>query len=158
MLRIIAASRIFPALILCWLIPALPNADTMIAAARSCLGTRFRHQGRTPGRGLDCLGLIVVAAQAAGITMADQRAYSRQPNQADFQQYVAANAMALRTQVAPGRIGVFDFGAGPQHVGLFTGAGLIHAYAPARKVIEHGWRAPWPGHLSHIYAFPQHLG
>ena len=38
----------------------------MIAAARACIGTPFHHQGRRPGAGLDCIGLIVIALRAAG--------------------------------------------------------------------------------------------
>ncbi len=33
------------------------QVDAAIAAARTCLGTPFHHQGRAPGVGLDCIGL-----------------------------------------------------------------------------------------------------
>ncbi|MEO0413205.1 MAG: NlpC/P60 family protein [Pseudomonadota bacterium] len=128
-------------------------AQKMVAAARACLGTRFRHQGRSQAAGLDCLGLIVVAARAAGMELKDAAAYSRQPNQSDFEHYVGVNRMSRCDKIKPGRVGVFDFGAGPQHVALFTPIGIIHAYAPARKVVEHGLRAPWPQQLSHILKF-----
>src|ERR1019366_4831013 len=38
----------------------------VIAGARECLGTPFRHQGRTAGHGLDCIGVVLHALQSAG--------------------------------------------------------------------------------------------
>ncbi|MEM6832526.1 MAG: NlpC/P60 family protein [Pseudomonadota bacterium] len=126
----------------------------MIAAARACLGTRFRHQGRQRRHGLDCLGLVVVAARAAGIALIDSRCYSRQPSPSDFQYYVLANRLVKANKPAPGTVGVFDFGSGPQHVALFTPSGMIHAYAPSRKVVEHGFGAPWTDQLSQVFSLP----
>ena len=45
-----------------------PHAREIIAAVRACIGTRFRSQGRTPGLGLDCVGVALVAARAAGMS------------------------------------------------------------------------------------------
>ncbi|MDD5585633.1 MAG: hypothetical protein PHY92_01580, partial [Alphaproteobacteria bacterium] len=56
------------------------RAVRMIAAARACLGTPFHHQGRKPGVGLDCIGLIVVALQAAGYDVRDRFDYSPRPD------------------------------------------------------------------------------
>jgi cell wall-associated NlpC family hydrolase len=42
------------------------TAAEIIAAARACLGTPFRHQGRLPGIGLDCAGVALHVAQAVG--------------------------------------------------------------------------------------------
>jgi cell wall-associated NlpC family hydrolase len=56
--------------------------DQIVAAARELLGTRFRHQGRRPGRSLDCVGV----ARDVGITLKqiaadyDFRAYGRLPD------------------------------------------------------------------------------
>ena len=41
----------------------MTSAD-IIAIARACLGTPFRHQGRIPGVALDCAGLVVAVAAA----------------------------------------------------------------------------------------------
>lgn len=38
-----------------------------VAAARRALGTPWVHQGRIPGRALDCVGLLLASAQAAGV-------------------------------------------------------------------------------------------
>jgi hypothetical protein len=45
---------------------AHPQSQAIVAAVRACIGTRFRSQGRVPGLALDCVGVALVAAQAAG--------------------------------------------------------------------------------------------
>ena len=40
-----------------------------IAAIRGMLGTPWHHQGRCPGVGLDCIGLIVCAMRAVGVSV-----------------------------------------------------------------------------------------
>lgn len=43
-----------------------PRAEHLEAAARSLEGVRFRPQGRTQG-GCDCLGLVLLVGQTAGL-------------------------------------------------------------------------------------------
>ena len=43
-----------------------PLAEAIVTAARACVGTRFRAQGRSPGLALDCVGVALAAASAAG--------------------------------------------------------------------------------------------
>ena len=43
------------------------------------IGTPYRHQGRTPGLGLDCAGVLVCALQSAGVEVEDCRTYNRVP-------------------------------------------------------------------------------
>lgn len=40
----------------------MANRAQIVAAARSFKGTPFQHQGRIPGKGLDCAGVLIVAA------------------------------------------------------------------------------------------------
>lgn len=133
------------------------NRVCLIAAARESLGTRFRHQGRSAQHGVDCVGLIIVAARSVGMALEDTLVYGRQPQPGDFFRYIERNQMVPVTSQRLGDVGLFDFGAGPQHAALFTQTGLIHAYAPARKVIEHGFRAPWPQQLCGVYRFPHFI-
>lgn len=52
----------------------------VVAAARGELGTPWMFQGRLPGVALDCLGLVAVAAERAGLPSEawDIRDYGRQ--------------------------------------------------------------------------------
>lgn len=130
------------------------HADLLVSAARSCLGTRFRHQGRSAAHGVDCVGLIIIAARQAGFRAHDMLGYGRQPQPEDFNRYIRKNGLLEVVRPRAGDVGLFDFGHGPQHAALFTARGIIHAYAPARKVIEHGFQAPWPQRLCGLYRFP----
>lgn len=51
-------------------------------AAQGWLGTRFRHQGRVKGGGVDCLGLVMGAARECGYDIADldETNYSKIPD------------------------------------------------------------------------------
>lgn len=51
----------------------------IVDTARSFVGTKFVHQGRMPGVGLDCIGLITCVARALDIPHHDDVNYSRRP-------------------------------------------------------------------------------
>jgi hypothetical protein len=40
--------------------------DKFINAARQLIDTPYQHQGRLPGTAVDCLGVVILAAQGAG--------------------------------------------------------------------------------------------
>jgi len=47
--------------------------------AERYIGTPYRHQGRTPGLGLDCAGVLTCSLIAAGVSVNDCRTYARVP-------------------------------------------------------------------------------
>lgn len=51
----------------------MPIRQTIIAEARSWIGTPFRHQGRRKGQGVDCLGLLAGVAAALALKGRDGR-------------------------------------------------------------------------------------
>jgi cell wall-associated NlpC family hydrolase len=51
-------------------------AKAFVAAARGFIGAPWVHQGRTQ-RGMDCVGLIVLAARAAGLEVPMKADYGR---------------------------------------------------------------------------------
>lgn len=122
------------------------NASRLVLEARALEGVKFRHQGRTP-RGLDCLGLLLLAGERAGILRVDlERAdYGRAP-QAALEERLAYHCEQLE-QVEPGAILAIkwpgDTRAG--HVAIATPGGqMIHSYSLAGGVVEHGYRGHWP--------------
>ncbi|MER2519727.1 MAG: NlpC/P60 family protein [Bdellovibrionales bacterium] len=131
----------------------------MIAAARACLGTPFHHQGRLPGQGLDCVGLIVVAARAAGLEVEDRRDYARRPDGASLVAALQAHGAALVVGrgIAAGDILVFRYDGQPQHVALATEAdAMIHSFAPAGRVVETSLGAYWRRRLTGVYSIMAH--
>lgn len=120
------------------------QADEIVARARGVLGTQFRAQGRDPAWGLDCVGVIVVAAGPA-IRGPVPRRYPLRGGTAE--QVAADMAAAGLRRVAEGAAGdVVLAAAGPRqmHLAVLTERGFIHADAGLRRVVEVPGAPPWP--------------
>jgi cell wall-associated NlpC family hydrolase len=116
------------------------TADAFIAAARRYLGTPWRHLGRSRA-GLDCIGLVLVAARDAGLSLPDPAPYEREP--ADARLVLEASRLARRVSPpAPGDVLVFRTTCHVGHVGICATHPLhgvpsvIHALMWHRKVQE----------------------
>lgn len=124
--------------------PRTVTGAEVIEHARALLGVPWRHQGRSD-RGLDCVGLVLLAVQRAGAIPADfeRRNYGRLPGE-ELARKTGEYCDEL-TNSEPGALilirwpGVRD----ASHVALCTGETLIHCYRNAGKVVEHGYREPW---------------
>lgn len=126
------------------------RADIAVAAARSYLGVKWRHRGRSR-YSIDCLGLIVAAVQAGGVKMRDRLDYGRTPwkdglgremrahfgEPIPFEQAKAGDVVLMCWDSAPGI---------PAHVGILgdgeNGLRLIHSYS-CHAVAEHDIDAVW---------------
>ncbi|MFZ5610169.1 MAG: NlpC/P60 family protein [Pseudomonadota bacterium] len=130
--------------------------DDLVAAARQCLGTPFRHQGRALGRGLDCVGLLIHVAHGVGLQTDDPCDYGRQPAHGLLERHLAAAGLAPIPPVAalPGDVLLFRIDGPAQHVALASDKGMIHAYALARRVVEHRLDPVWRARLVGAYRFP----
>lgn len=135
--------------------------ERFLQAARSYLGTPFHHQGRVPGVGLDCAGVVVCAAREAGMTIADQSGYAHQPFGGLFEQAVLAHADPVsRAQLLPGDLLMFAFGGDPQHIAVVQSlAGqdiyILHAHSAARKVVEQRLDGAWESNLRGCFRLRQ---
>ena len=126
----------------------------LVAAARACLGTPFHHQGRLPGIGLDCIGLIVVALRAVGWTVVDRCDYARRPDGSSLAAALMAHGAVRVDTPLPGDVLLFAFDGQPQHVALLSAPDcIIHAYAPAGKVVEVGLNGSWRRRLVSAWRF-----
>jgi cell wall-associated NlpC family hydrolase len=128
----------------------MSDPEQVVRAAREMRETPFRWQGREPGTGLDCSGLVVSAFKECGITLPDRADY------APFSDYSgeligrvgeafteaekpSGGALVGFWLQRPGRV---------RHLGIITeqvgGTWLfIHTHEVADRVIEepleHGW-------------------
>ena len=128
--------------------------ERMIAAARACLGTPFHHQGRAPGVGLDCIGLVIVALRAVGITVRDRADYGRRPDGKSLVAALQEHGAKQVAEINAGDILLFRYDGQPQHVALATGADtMIHSFAPAGKVVETNIGSYWKRRLTGVYRF-----
>jgi cell wall-associated NlpC family hydrolase len=113
----------------------------LIVAARGWLGTPWRHQGRGP-EGVDCIGLVVLAAAAVGVALADRRDYRAEPLAGELRAELERQ-LCPAADLWPGVVLLLRLGPHAAHVGIWTGATLVHAYKPRGGVIEHAlghWR------------------
>ncbi len=127
----------------------------IITLARSWVGTKFHHQGRKKNIGVDCIGLVVGVAKELGIDVYDRTSYPREPSGGTLETALAE--YLGECGLAPGCVALFRIEKEPQHVGIISevegGLGIIHAYAQARKVVEHNFDESWRGRLVKCYRF-----
>jgi cell wall-associated NlpC family hydrolase len=120
-----------------------PQRTALVAAARSLVGTPFRHQGRTR-RGCDCIGLLVLSFALIGLRGNDRVDYGKLPAHRKLAASLEDNfGLPFSGELQPGDVVAMSWGAEEAHVALVCdhpdlGLGLIHSYANAGRVIEHG--------------------
>lgn len=110
--------------------------DSLVAAARAQLGTRYRLGAQHPGGAFDCSGLVRFVLSALHLDLprtARDQALAGQP--------IARDTAQLR----PGDL--LTFGTGRvTHIGIYVGDGrFIHASSSRRQVVESylGARGSW---------------
>ena len=149
----------------------MDHSARIVEAARGWVGTRFGHQGRRKANGqdkgcVDCLGLLIgVAAECGlmrdGVVLAaqDVRDYGHFPDQARLRMALEKHLQPQNKQAMQiGDVLLLRVDAMAQHVGVvgdYTGGGfsLIHAYAPARGVVEHRLDEQWRARIEAVYRF-----
>ena len=140
----------------------------IVAAARGWVGTRFHHQGRLKRSarhkgGVDCLGLLIGVAQeldlrgrsGAALGDLDRRDYGHFPDGLALRAALEG-ALVPVGEITPGCILLLAPDGVARHLGIAGdapdgGLTLIHAYAQARAVVEHGLDAGWRERVRGIY-------
>ena len=112
-------------------------------AAMEYLGVPFRHRGRTRN-GLDCIGLIILAARAMSVPVFDQKVYGREPWRDGLRAHLQAHLgdpvdrpiqvddvllMRLRPEQEPSHVAI----VAPHPYGL----GMVHTYGEIGRVVYH---------------------
>lgn len=129
----------------------------IIAAARECLQTKWCHQGRLVGVGIDCVGIVVHAARVLGLPHTDCANYRRRPDGVTLVAHLEKNLVRIDPAAAgPGDVLCMwwvrpDL---PYHLGIVTPIGMLHAYALVRKVMEHEMTDSWKERVHSAWAFP----
>ena len=125
-----------------------PIREAIVAEARLWVGTRWSHQQRQRGIGVDCAGLLVEVGKANSLTTFDIRDYAREPNGT----LLAICKRELRqipiATMRPGDVVALAYDGEPMHLGIVApykyGDGvlaIIHASRQRGKVCEH--RIDW---------------
>lgn len=131
----------------------MTTRQEVIEESRTWLGTRWVHQGRSRA-GVDCIGIVIKVAHALNIFTFDTFDYSRQPDPNRMRELLGEHMDPIA--IADARIGdvlLMRFEREPQHVAIVTDKGIIHAYAQARRVVEHRLDSVWKSRIVGAYQF-----
>jgi cell wall-associated NlpC family hydrolase len=115
-----------------------PLAKDIIDSAVSYLGTPFRHQGRFPGNGLDCVGVIVCSAKAAGLEPDDVTHYPSEPDGVRLLSELSRRLVEVKDEWRPADVLLMRYYRDPRHLALWTGEHIVHADNVTKRVIMHG--------------------
>lgn len=108
----------------------------VVAVARSYKGTKFHHQGRVPGVGLDCAGVPIALSWELGIKPRtfDVMGYPRTPDGVSLKRYCDEQMTEIaQTEMQIGDVVLVRWRDGePQHLGIVAdhahgGLSMIHA-------------------------------
>lgn len=118
--------------------------EDILAEAREWLNTPFHHQASLKGVGTDCGGMVKGTYRNLGIdTSRAPTNYARTPANNMMEKVLAEFADKISVP-KPGDIILFTFIREPQHLGIYTeNGGVIHAYQPFKKVVEHRLDTKW---------------
>lgn len=124
----------------------------ILSAARSLLGVKWRHRGRTRV-GLDCVGFPGLTYAECGVALPDRRDYGREPIWPMLRAALSdalhdpiwegSKGACTRSLLQPADVVVMAPASQPRHVAMvgddeMHGLSLIHADGLAGCVIEHG--------------------
>lgn len=135
----------------------------IVTCARGFVGTRFHHQGRLKKTeshrgGIDCLGLLIGVAQELNLPFAaqDETCYSHYPDTHKLRQRLENVLQETPAEtIQAGDVLLLNIDGTPQHLAIVSEYShefaMIHAYAPARSVVEHvldGW---WKKRITAVF-------
>lgn len=126
----------------------------VIQTARGQLDTPYKHQGRLPKVGLDCIGLIIHVCTTLGIPCHDYTGYARIPDGDTLKRELSKDAIERPISAhQPGDILVFAFGVKKQpiHCAFQTNYGMIHTHAKLGKVVEHRLADVWVARIDSVF-------
>lgn len=146
----------------------MKNHNNIVAQARTWIGTPFHHQARLKGKGCDCLGLIVGVVGELGLkdrngmklAAYDEVTYSKEPDGA----YLIQKLTGLLEEVPiaearAGDLALFKVRENPQHLAILSdyegGLGMIHSFAPSRRVVEHRLDDEWKSKIIKVFRWQQ---
>ncbi len=124
---------------------------SLVSSAREFMGVPFRHQGRN-ALGVDCLGLLVLAARKEGIELEDRKGYARTPDADKLRSECERQLTPVDIKdMRDGDILLMVFRRDPQHIAIKTDIGIIHSYSGSGAVVEHRLDDRWIKRIKAVY-------
>ena len=122
----------------------MTKGEEAVARARSLVGTRFVAQGRDPAIGLDCVGLALLAYAIDRAGVPDDYRLSGAHRSAILSFAGPRFRRVSRRRLRAGDLLLLQPGATQWHLGIWSGAGLIHADIVSGQVVERPDAIAWP--------------
>ena len=119
----------------------MSRKEEFVNIARTWIDVPYKDKGRSR-YGVDCIGLVIKSAHEVGWTDYDTLNYPRRPNPKDFLRELKNQLDRIpKSDISHGDIAVFAEPRHPCHTGIIDidecgNVYVIHAYAPAKKVIR----------------------
>ena len=147
-------------------------SSEVVEVARGLIDTPYKFQGRVPGVGCDCIGLVILTAWELGLFEFDERPRAadrrKGTREFDFRNYSRNPGSILEPEVkkhcqplselTEGALALFAIANVTQHCGIISHYrndwGLIHAYENVGMVKEHRLINWWKDKLVGIYKLP----
>jgi len=123
--------------------------DRIASEALALLGVPFRLHGRSVATGLDCVGLVALAAERAGLHRPALPAYRlRGTGRAKAEQALLRCGLARVVDARGGDVLLVESGPMQLHLMIRAGEGFVHAHAGLGRVVltpaPPASPAPWP--------------
>lgn len=129
-------------------------------AVRKYVGKPFRHQGRDPEHGVDCVGALVLGARDCGMDWVlshDSTGYARNPGrgQLEARLFAAFGPPIPKEMMRPGDVVAIDFYGMSRHVGVIGSHNgrltIIHAMSRPPRIVENGIDERWNRYIKAVY-------
>ena len=129
----------------------------IVRVARSYVGTKWHHQGRSPGIAIDCVGILVCTAQELKLPHEDYANYGPDVDGKVLEAMLEKYLVPV-TELKPGYVMSFDLnGWGkPEHVSICTEPDrMVHARTryTGGIVREETITRYWREHVRRIYRY-----
>jgi cell wall-associated NlpC family hydrolase len=131
----------------------------IVSEARAWVGVRYAHQGRSR-EGVDCIGLPVCVRAALGLPALDVSGYERETTDSAMLDYCRAHMTEIApSDLQPGDVLVCVNGT-VRHMAivadyLYGGHSIIHAWLPARAVVECRLDEKFMAGVTACFRFPE---
>ncbi len=134
------------------------EAMDIVTEARTWIGVRWQHQGRSR-EGVDCAGLVVKVAHKLGLSEFDIANYERHAVDETMLDLCHEHLLPVSPEaLRPGDVLVMRF-EHQRHMAivgdyLWGGLSIVHAYAPSRQVVEMRLDSVWLDRVIGRFRFP----
>ena len=128
------------------------TAAQVVAEAMTWIRTPWHRNASLKGIGADCIGVVAGVALELGLPVRYRSDYSQTPDGSLRLELARQCTQLERREV--GCVLLMAFVQEPHHVGIFTGEGIVHAYAQVRRCVFSPWEQYWATKVRGIYRLP----